>query len=360
MTTEVVHSLFSPSRLVTLAKCPGWENDGKTSDAAIRGTVIGENIARYVTTGEMPSCDSTPEAYGVRAIASICLGHQINTGAGWIPEAPLKTTIPHVSGYADIVYRDMDYSLLVEIKSGYSDREPAVNNLQIIAYALGLLQEGYPEVYAYLIEVDKAVTSEAVFSQAEVPLMINQISDIIHTAENARQNGVGHSSPGNPGGHCRYCAHITTCPSMAFAPGYALQVIRERSDILNPKELAKSLSPEILGDTLRKVVPVADLIQDYVGALKCRAIEIIETGGDVPGWRVSNRNGKRTWIDEINVLHDLKAIVLDHDHYIQLISPVSPAQAEKVMISAGKKPSEAKKVIERLTKQGTSKVLKEQ
>lgn len=82
------------------------------------------------------------------------------------------------------------------------------------------------------------------------------------------------------------------------------------------------------------MLPRASLVDILAGALKARAVAIIEAGGVVPGWVLKRSGGPRVWIDEI------VAAVRLADFGIPMESRMpSPAEAERRLKSAGINPA---------------------
>jgi CRISPR/Cas system-associated exonuclease Cas4 (RecB family) len=328
---ERPHALYSPSRLPYLEACLGWVSDGAPGPLAERGTRVGELLARWALAAEDPLLDTPAEdqdaiAYGMNALLRIMDSY---LGMEWHAEPFLATGLRDCGGYADLLGLDLllGEAVLVEIKTSRGKRAPAADNRQVQAYALGVLNEhpGVDVVYAYLIECDLERTSEAVFRRADTRTLRSICKAIIINAQTATDATL------RPGPQCRYCARREQCPRLVEAPELALALIGERA--LSPKDYAEALSPGALGETLARVAPLADLVESYVGALKARTMQILEAGGEVPGWAIKTSSGYRSWIDADEASTALQDAGLDLGNVMTL---VTPAQVEKILGKSAK------------------------
>ena len=338
---ERPHEPYSPSRLPYLEACQGWIGDGTTSPLAARGTAIGELLAQYMVGGTDPldgadDADRDALAYGLLALDNI---RENYPDLAWESEPFVATGIDGCGGYLDLLGPDawLGEAVLVEIKTGRGERAPAADNRQVQAYALGVLHTypGIDRVTAYLVECDRETTTTAVFTSADMPRLRSMVRVLILHAKCATDASL------TPGPQCRYCARREQCPRLVEAPDLALALIGPRH--LSPQDYAEALSPGALGETLARVAPLADLVESYIGALKARCMQILEAGGEVPGWGVKASNGYRTWADEAGVAAAIQEADLDLGACMAM---VSPAQVEKAL---GKP---AKALIAPYTQQG--------
>jgi CRISPR/Cas system-associated exonuclease Cas4 (RecB family) len=321
---ERPHALYSPSRLAYLAHCPGWQGDGEVGDLAHRGTTIGERLAAFVVDGEDPLAGATPAdqdaiRYGMAQLAALTRQYP---GMVWQGEPRLDTGITDCWGYADVLGVDelTGEAVLIELKTGRGERAQATDNQQVRAYALGVFAE-HPEVdeiHAYLIECDLEGVTYAYWTRGQIQALRSRIKVILLNAHAPSEVEL------SPGAYCAYCARREQCPPLADSPHQALAVIGART--LSPQDYATALSPQDLGETLTRVAPLAAIVDSYVGALKARAIQILEAGGEVPGWAVRTRGGARSWSDELAAMSALREAGADLSEITTL---VSPAQVEK-------------------------------
>jgi hypothetical protein len=131
---------------------------------------------------------------------------------------------------------------------------------------------------------------------------------------------------------CRYCPAKVICP----AQSKALELIPVKLDV-------KTLAPEVVSDLLAR----ADMVEDFIAALRKHATKVLEDGGVLSGWQLSPKRATRKWIDEAAAVVALEAAGIEHSK-LMLTEIISPAVAEKLL---GK---EKKHVLEDITKKESS------
>lgn len=131
---------------------------------------------------------------------------------------------------------------------------------------------------------------------------------------------------------CRYCPAKVICPAQTKA----LELIPVKLDV-------KTLAPEVVSDLLAK----ADMVEDFIAALRKHATKVLEDGGVLSGWQLSPKRATRKWIDEAMAVVALEAAGIEHSK-LMLTEVISPAAAEKLL---GK---DKKHVLENITKKESS------
>lgn len=332
------HSLFSPSRLAMLQKCPSWISrpaltleTGAASSDAERGV----NLHEAITSAFMQGLQNHPEPvidYALKTLQEIRQGF---LHAEWTSEAGLDTGIPHVSGYADIIGLDTfdDAAILIELKSGYGDRPEASNNLQLKAYAAALLRQA-ETVRAYLIEADQRQVTSATWTRQDLLEIHNEI---IETIRQSLQGGAYQAGP-----HCEYCDKALICPAL-----------QEAVDSVTAAEAAisetKTLTPAEVSGKLSEYWERMDLVERYWANLKGRAMQIIEAGGEIEGFTVKVSSGIRKWTDEAAAANKFNDAGIDP---FGLMCLQSPAAVEKTLKATGMKTGEIKGLLSGLTLAG--------
>jgi len=131
---------------------------------------------------------------------------------------------------------------------------------------------------------------------------------------------------------CRYCPAKVICPAQTKA----LELIPVKLDV-------KTLAPEVVSDLLAR----ADMVEDFIAALRKHATKVLEDGGVLSGWQLSPKRATRKWIDEAAAVAALEAAGIEHSK-LMLTEIISPAVAEKLL---GK---DKKHVLEDITKKESS------
>lgn len=333
----VTHAKYSPSKLSYLEKCPSYISSNEPNINSSRGSDIHKKVIDAYLNADVlndPTLDWALEQ--VNLIASQFWGMT------WTPEKVCKTLIQDVWGYADLVGILNDTACLIELKTGWGERDNADSNIQIQSYALGLL-DIVTEVYSYIIEIDKRTVSYYCYTVDDKDMINKRIESIINNIGKYQKHG----------DYCSYCSNATTCPNLIEALPSIIDSIEKEKE---PTEYAKSLSPASLSQVLKHVLPLFDKAEMYVNALKARAMQMIESGVEVPGWAIKETGGNRSWIDESEAIWRLLDIApISADIY----TLKSPAQIEKVLLKAGMKLKECKTLLSDLTKQSVRKQLVE-
>ena len=131
---------------------------------------------------------------------------------------------------------------------------------------------------------------------------------------------------------CRYCPAKVICP----AQSKALELIPVKLDV-------KTLAPEVVSDLLTR----ADMVEDFIAALRKHAQKVLEDGGVLAGWQLAPKRATRKWTDESKALEALEAAGIEHSK-LMLTEIISPAAAEKLL---GK---DRKHVLDDITKKESS------
>lgn len=325
------HAKWSPSKVGIWQSCPGWRSDGYSSPAAIRGTEIGDSVAQglgIIIAGK-PLPDEVPVSVAV-ALKNIqrfldAVGMPIDCGVEVAAEMWLDSGVKHCAGYADIVVTHPfgETAALIEVKTGMGERPSAGQSLQVAAYAAGILRDFAPVVHCATVEVDKMEMTTAVYTTEDINRLQWRLATTIlrHLDNDAGQYASG--------GYCSYCGRAAECPELSSAlPQLTASLSSGLSATGTPAEIVSAMSPAAIGSTLSTVTPLFDRAEKYYHALKARAIETIEAGGEIPGWEVKHSASPRKWSDQGAAMAALKEQGIDTSHIIEL---KTPAQVEKVL-----------------------------
>jgi len=324
------HGLFSPSKLPILQKCPFWVGTTEGNEFSERGDGLHEEIISCFLNGHESQNEGVN--YALSVLQSIRQNFPL---AEWQAEVAIDSGIPHVAGYCDILgIDDLSFdtqAILVELKSGFSERPEAKDNLQVMAYSLGLLRD-VEKVEAYVIECDKKTFSHVIFTREESVKLVSEIASVIRRV--VKQEGSY-----TPGGYCTYCSKLTFCP----AHEQALQSVMTYQESI---EAIKTLPPSEVADKLSEYWDRMELIERYWDNLKARAMAILEAGGEVEGFEVKVSSGVRKWIDEASAIEAFGQLGIDYQRLLEL---KSPAQVEKTLKESGMNTKTVKSLLSGLT-----------
>lgn len=330
------HNTFSPSKLTYLSLCPCFVSADRDTKASLRGESIHEEVIRLFMDNIFEHVEDN---------LNWCLNElrkikETFSEAQWFAERELKTGIPFVSGYADIVGVDLfeDVGVVIELKTGYSDRPEADGNIQLKAYSLALLKE-VSRVFGYIVELDRRKITQEVFSKSERASLESEILSIIRQAIEGEKYQTGD--------HCKLCERSFICPSL----DREFEKVKEFNERI---EEIKNLPATVVSDKLNRYWDMMKLLEAYWQKLKDRAIEIIESGETVEGFELKKTSSQRKWIDQYEALNRFKEFGIDVVPFLEL---KSPAVIERELKAKGIKKNEIESLFEGLVESGERKQL---
>lgn len=129
---------------------------------------------------------------------------------------------------------------------------------------------------------------------------------------------------------CKFCRAKATCPALrADASNTVFEIVPaspDEFDTLKPAEQAKHSDSAWLAKVLNK----ADLIEDYLKAVRAEVEARLLDGIEVPGFKlVAGKRGNRKWVDAKEAEATMK-LVLDDAAY-KPRELISPTEAEKAV-----------------------------
>jgi hypothetical protein len=224
--------------------------------------------------------------------------------------------LPGVFGSTDLLGRQDTRAIVLDWKFGDGVLVDAVENDQLMFYAAAAMRtesakwvfEGADEIELIIVqppEIRRWTTTKARILSFE--------QDLAKAVKRAQQD----DAPIKTGDHCRWCAAKPICPQMNGAVDRAVH-----QQIVN-------LDKEQLGAYLAK----ADVLEDWVKDLRALAFQVLESGGQVPGYKLVAKRGTRQWTSEgaVEAWADHNQITDAYETKLK-----SPAQMEKVLKKHGK------------------------
>jgi hypothetical protein len=223
---------------------------------------------------------------------------------------------------------------IVDFKYGRGVVVEAENNPQPRIYALGAL--GLPELADVKIDWVRTVIVQPRAGVDAVRYEDLTKEELLSWAEEkfipaARRVGDGDTTE-NAGEHCRWCVRAGSCAAL-----YQIATSSAREAFSD--DGAADVTPAELSDAdLASILVKADLIEDWVKAVREETTRRLEAGRDVPGFKLVAKRATRKWTN----LAELDR-VLSHDDYGALnhadlyTQPElrSPAQLEKAFKKHG-------------------------
>ena len=274
---------FGGSDAARTLQCPAWHAASagipRTSSAAAeRGTachqVMATLIDRWGTVepavfADQPLVDIDAIEVAWEHTQALLREHLTD---GWvIPELPVGTG--DTGGTADLVAASEDGSTVVlgDFKFGYHP-VPAENNVQLLHYAACLDRTpGYEGLVTNAKRLLLVVIQDGVdIWEAKPSDVMLYWTRFVHARTEALQ---GESEP-TPGPECRFCPAMVTCPAQ--------------------RELRRRIKDPIDLDEAMRDLPH---IEAWCTAVRKAALEHLEAGNHITGWKLVDRRSYRSWRD---------------------------------------------------------------
>jgi CRISPR/Cas system-associated exonuclease Cas4 (RecB family) len=300
----MAHAKYSPSSLEKLELCPCFQQD-QTGDqtAATEGTLIHEAIAE----SNLDLCpDEFAEAVAQRCIdyrdslitqldaskANYTLHNEISVNVANLTRGTVDLLIL-VEGFIDPISSNfkgpIPYATIIDWKTGKFPVPPADQNIQLQAYALGVLFEhtSLTHVDAHLVCPRLGHVSQATYTQSDREHIEHRLRLIIDRGEDPNKQPTAYEDA------CRFCGVKSECPRMTDLVNDAckkldLPVQFQPGTIVSPEDRAKA---QVL----------AGIFEDWANQIrKANAKAVREDGIEIPGFELRSRAGN-TSINETRI-----------------------------------------------------------
>lgn len=250
----------------------------------------------------------------------------------------LSKVHPGCFGTADFVLWEPGAKLLrvYDYKHGQGIPVEVIDNPQMHYYALGaLLELGYPadEVEMVIVQPRCPHPDGPVRRQRIKAIdLIDFRADLVDFARATEDP----NAPLVPGDHCRFCRAAGTCPAL-----------HEKSKEIAQRQFRSDLSydPQVLSDTL-KWLPV---LEAWCKSVREFAYGEAEHGRCPPGFKLVQKQGRRTWANPEESLHALAKRVGVDVNDLHRHQPLPLGEAKKVLQGTGMKVKEADALLDEYT-----------
>ena len=223
--------------------------------------------------------------------------------------------LPDVFGSTDLLGRIGSRAIVLDWKFGSGVAVEAEENAQLMFYAAAAMRTD-----AVKWVFDGATEIECIIVQPPSIKRWVTTVDRIKAFENELKAAVklAHQpdAPLQHGDHCRWCAAKPVCPKMTGAVDRALKAKIESLDVIH------------IGGYLKN----AELLEQWITDLRALAHQVLESGKEVPGWKLVAKRATRQWVDEDEAAKALAQSMSHDELYTKKL--ISPAQAEKVLKKA--------------------------
>lgn len=355
------HSRFGPSSAERWMNCPGSINlcsglPNVSTIHAVEGTVAHKLAEELITDRTTPTELSArvgqtvhQEGFDIKItdeMVNSVVEYQtvinqdildmkpLDSPEGMVLKSEIKIHALKINGElygtADFVlFRKKDKLVVYDFKYGKGVAVEVERNKQLAIYALGFLDNQAEEDAAKSVElviiqpraahIDGSVrrwTAPAGWLEAfrsELKAAVNRACD-----------------PGAEllaGKWCRWCPAKSGCPAMFSAVQDQAKV--DFSIVTVPTVGALPDSRTMPIEKVALALDWEDSINSWYESLKLRVRETLETGGNVPGYKLVEGRSNRRWIDEAKVVEKFKQSVGEDKLFERKL--LSPAKLEKIV-----------------------------
>jgi len=221
--------------------------------------------------------------------------------------------LPGVFGSSDIVGRIGDTAYIVDWKFGDGVAVDVEENPQLMFYAAAAMRTPTAQwAFEGATKIELVIVQPPYVKRWETTPRRIQLfeKELILAVKVAQQP----DAPLAQGEWCRWCAGKAICPIMTGAADRAL--VATLTD----------LSIEHVSDYLK----MADQLEGWIKEVRALAMQTLEAGLPVPGYKLVPKRGLRQWVDENKALDAMRDMGLDAKELTEL-TILSPAKAEKVL-----------------------------
>ena len=221
--------------------------------------------------------------------------------------------LPGVFGSADIVGRIGDTAYIVDWKFGDGVVVDVEENPQLMFYAAAAMRtpvvqwafEGATKVELVIVQPPYVKRWET--TPRRIQLFEKELMQAVKAAQRP-------DAPLAQGDWCRWCAAKAICPIMTGAADRALVSALKGVDVASVSDHLK----------------IADQLEGWIKEVRALAMQTLEAGLPVPGYKLVPKRAMRQWMDEGKALDAMCDLGLDVKELTET-KLLSPAQAEKVL-----------------------------
>ena len=224
-----------------------------------------------------------------------------------------EDSLVKVGGTADVVAYNLDKSVMViaDLKTGRQWVDADSDQMRI--YALGIMQKLVKVFDKVGLTIVQPQTGENRHHEMTGDELLKWKADVLIPAVVAAADGKSEPTPSKDA--CQYCPAKMICPAQTKA----LAEVPVTADI-------KTLTPDQVSNLLDK----AELVEDFIAALRKQATKTLTDGGVLRGWQMAPKRPTRQWTKEADAVKVLLDAGIKHEQIYET-SIITPAAADKIL-----------------------------
>ncbi len=313
---RIHHAKYPPSKLSHWEICPGWENENNENLSANEGTLLHKACETGILTGLDEEQQQVVQL--CRRYVSII---EQKTAATKYTELRLDVAgLTWGTGDVILIHGARECSAdIVDYKFGRNAVDDAEFNMQGWCYTVGVFTK-FPSVSEikthFLLPRRNEITSFT-FTREDYDRLVLRIATIIAIRkryEDYKDENLLKATPAN----CTWCGRKATCSklhelALRIAPAYdtTFQLPEEyhASRITDPNQMAMARE-------------VADVMGKWAASVKEHATNMVLQGVEIPGWKLSTRQGQTNIQDAQAAFVTAKELApkLEVEEYLKIVS----------------------------------------
>jgi hypothetical protein len=200
-------------------------------------------------------------------------------------------------------------------------------NLQLGGYGLGALHSLPAGLAHEITQIELVVVQPALGPPQRTVMTVAEVQDLAADLIEIAEAALDPAAPRIAGDHCRFCRAAGDCPPLRAKALASIGLEFEVVEVDN----AVSLLPDpakISRERLGRILEGAEIIDEWVAAVRAHAKSLVDKGEKIPGWKLVDKRGRRVWADDLSAEFILRGVLGD-DAYVTKLH--SPTQIEKIL-----------------------------